>query len=702
MGATIPPNITNLARLLLRAGAVVKVNTLELLLKHFHDEELVYLLIPTAAKSGHEELISHGLLSLLARHLAQEKALKATSTILQVCEKTHRGRCLKHSAWKLDKALIQGAFNGNIQFVRSLLPYANADSLHKILSASVRGRNRELVDLVLTKKPDINAAAAWIDKRTDPDEDCISTTPLAEAIKSRDVEFIRFCEESGALKHLPGGERFRAAITAAATVGDLKYTHKLFHHHTSPYPEDMLDALLSSIENGHEEISWFLLNEGADVQQRHETELPGPLFAAVVRRNSRLVREILEADIYSGTQRQRLRGSSGPFQECTVIDEAIRWGDRSIILDLKSASMHPECSSHAIKETLETENDDLFRFLIEQGLVNKSDLTSCLEVAIERGDAKMLYFLTELGADPLAPDILAFAARCRSEMLPLLLEYIPQPIRVIRRGFGVLALRAAIERGLAGLEAVNILLSSKAIDIDAREESEIHDCWYDSPLGLAIKQSKGNNHGDFAIVQSLLKAGCNPNATVFVNECKEPRQQTALMAAIQTSNMDLVKLLIDHNADINAKPAFGVRWFPLQYAAELGYFGIVKLLLNHGADPNIPPAIRHGGTALQYAAISGDCNIAAELLSHGANMHAPPSRVDGRWPLEGAAEYGRLDMIEYLWKASDTGFDDEDCRWAMMLAEDNGFLGCRDLIMELSVSSGLLPHPLPLTDFTNM
>jgi ankyrin repeat protein len=106
----------------------------------------------------------------------------------------------------------------------------------------------------------------------------------------------------------------------------------------------------------------------------------------------------------------------------------------------------------------------------------------------------------------------------------------------------------------------------------------------------------------------------------------------------------------------------------------------VQLLIKERAQVNASPARRAGGTALQLAAISGNCNIAAELLSHGADPEAPPSNFDGRWPIEGAAEHGRLDMIEYLLKV--TLFDAEKCRRAMELARENGHMGCCDLILE--------------------
>ncbi|PMD37998.1 hypothetical protein L207DRAFT_513945 [Hyaloscypha variabilis F] len=116
---------------------------------------------------------------------------------------------------------------------------------------------------------------------------------------------------------------------------------------------------------------------------------------------------------------------------------------------------------------------------------------------------------------------------------------------------------------------------------------------------------------------------------------------------------------------------------------------MIRLLLELGAVVNGEPAIRSGGTALQFAAISGNCNMVAELLEKGAQLHALPSKVNGRWPLEGAAEHGRLDMIQFLWRAKElslnnAGFQERQCLRAMDFARSNGHLGCMDLIADLS------------------
>ncbi|KAI0836765.1 hypothetical protein F5Y06DRAFT_102546 [Hypoxylon sp. FL0890] len=94
--------------------------------------------------------------------------------------------------------------------------------------------------------------------------------------------------------------------------------------------------------------------------------------------------------------------------------------------------------------------------------------------------------------------------------------------------------------------------------------------------------------------------------------------------------------------------------------------------------------MRNGATALRLAAIGGNFTIATILIENGAGLDTSPSPSrNGRWPLEGGAENGRLDMIDLIWYASNRHLEKGQCQKAMRLAEYNGHIGCRDKIAEL-------------------
>ena len=128
------------------------------------------------------------------------------------------------------------------------------------------------------------------------------------------------------------------------------------------------------------------------------------------------------------------------------------------------------------------------------------------------------------------------------------------------------------------------------------------------------------------------------------------------------------------------------------------YIPLMNLLLSRGADVNAAPARFFGATALQFAAIHGNIEMAKILIEHGARQNIPPpDGLRGRYPLEGAAENGRFDMIELLWNAPGGCFSDEQCQKAMRRAESKGHFGCKEKIEELMARSSTLTNLSPAT-----
>ena len=91
---------------------------------------------------------------------------------------------------------------------------------------------------------------------------------------------------------------------------------------------------------------------------------------------------------------------------------------------------------------------------------------------------------------------------------------------------------------------------------------------------------------------------------------------TALMLAAREGKTEIVKLLLDRDANIESKDNWGNT--ALSLAAWEGKTKTVALLLKHGA--NIEAQNKYGWTALMRAAWSGRTEIAKLLLEHGANI----------------------------------------------------------------------------------
>jgi uncharacterized protein len=91
-----------------------------------------------------------------------------------------------------------------------------------------------------------------------------------------------------------------------------------------------------------------------------------------------------------------------------------------------------------------------------------------------------------------------------------------------------------------------------------------------TPLFLACES------GNAAMIEKLLKAGADANEV-------GPIGDTPLMMASRTGNVDAVKVLLDHKANVNAKEKIRGTT-ALMWAVEQQHPAVVKILVEHGAD----------------------------------------------------------------------------------------------------------------------
>ena len=116
-------------------------------------------------------------------------------------------------------------------------------------------------------------------------------------------------------------------------------------------------------------------------------------------------------------------------------------------------------------------------------------------------------------------------------------------------------------------------------------------------------------YADTATIANLLKLGADPNK---LNDAKA----TALMWVAR--DLEKTRLLVGHGADVNAK-SDDMRT-PLMIASRrVGNAPVVKLLLDHRANvnPNAKPATE--SSPLVEALMSGDATIVGMLMRHGAD-----------------------------------------------------------------------------------
>jgi ankyrin repeat protein len=158
-------------------------------------------------------------------------------------------------------------------------------------------------------------------------------------------------------------------------------------------------------------------------------------------------------------------------------------------------------------------------------------------------------------------------------------------------------------------------------------------------------------NGDLKSVEELLKKHANADArgTGYANHHEDGvdersgRNWTALMIAAYNHHKDIVQLLLDSGADVNAQNEAGLT--PLFYACQANDVGIATCLLNHGAQPNIGD--KSGTTPLHWALSYGLPTLAIHLIEKGANVNAINKKY-GETALMEAAAYNYHHSVALL------------------------------------------------------
>lgn len=144
----------------------------------------------------------------------------------------------------------------------------------------------------------------------------------------------------------------------------------------------------------------------------------------------------------------------------------------------------------------------------------------------------------------------------------------------------------------------------------------------------------------------MINSGTNVNARFSGDG------STALMEAVTYNNTEIVKMLIQAGADVNAKTDdIGVPFDPddeygappgritvlmnAVHSSEKNALEVVQLLLQAGADVNAKD--EQGGTALMLAV--GNLDVVRALLQAGADVNA--KRLDGITTLMSAGRYSQ-------------------------------------------------------------
>lgn len=208
-------------------------------------------------------------------------------------------------------------------------------------------------------------------------------------------------------------------------------------------------------------------------------------------------------------------------------------------------------------------------------------------------------------------------------------------------------------------------LLAKGWNVNARERID------GTPLMLAVK------NGHRSVVKCLVEHGADVSKHLFGS--------TPLVEAVVAGHADIVQYLIQQGADVNAQ-MFGTRETALMTAAFRDQKQIVEMLLDSGADVD---AQGSRFTALSAAAYGKRKEVAELLIVRGANINLGCFGYR-RTAFMRAAEVGSIEIMQILYaRGVDVNQGDQYRFTPLHLAAGKGYQAAVRFLLEKGADMNL-------------
>jgi ankyrin repeat protein len=208
------------------------------------------------------------------------------------------------------------------------------------------------------------------------------------------------------------------------------------------------------------------------------------------------------------------------------------------------------------------------------------------------------------------------------------------------------------------------------------------------------------SHAPLDEIERYLNSGVDINAYFgkYWDYQENIYQCTPIQAAAFVGSIDLARLLLQKGANINQPGVGNSRYTAFQFACifspwgereRLDKFNLIKFFIDNRADVN-PPGGGGMSTPIETAAGEGNFEIVLLLLSNGADVNGPHMRWNNPSPLDEAARFGNLDMVQFLLnlgalshKRGESGY-----RGAIHTSECEGYQAVADMIRQHAIKNG--------------
>ena len=140
--------------------------------------------------------------------------------------------------------------------------------------------------------------------------------------------------------------------------------------------------------------------------------------------------------------------------------------------------------------------------------------------------------------------------------------------------------------------------------------------------------------GHFDVVRLLIEQNADVDGRTSTNS-------TPLRVAAFDGRLDIVRYLVENRADVNARNDFNST--PLMVTCYKGHPNVATYLVKHGANINLQD--NEGSSCLHYASKGGHFHLACELLALGAKQTQNRNRLT---PLLEASNDCKIEMVEWF------------------------------------------------------
>ena len=179
------------------------------------------------------------------------------------------------------------------------------------------------------------------------------------------------------------------------------------------------------------------------------------------------------------------------------------------------------------------------------------------------------------------------------------------------------------------LDFVKVLLRYEA-NIEARGTIKIDGEVIEDCTALWIAAAKSH----FDVVRLLIEQNAEVDGKTLTNS-------TPLRAAAFDGHLDIVRCLVENGADVNARTNFNST--PLMLTCHNGHLDVASYLVKHGANINLQD--NHGRSCLHDASKRGHVQLVCKLLALGAKQ---TQTLDRLTPLLEASNDCKIEMVEWF------------------------------------------------------